>query len=199
MTSHIDNSSPGELTVRPAQPGDLAQVATLHGQQFAGRFLGSLSPGLLKAYYACLLDTQARFLLAWHKDQLAGLALGGLSPQLARARQMFLRRHCLRLGWHILLRPRLWRQVYTRLVPSGPAPQGPPYRLLSLAVAPAKMGDGTAARLLAAFERGLPAPSYGCSVRADNPRALAFYLAQGFADLGQAGGSIYLAKRLERN
>ncbi len=176
---------------------DLGAVAELHRRAFAGRFLGSLPPALLRAYYACLLAAGARLLVARRGETMAGFALGGPAPLLAAARRRFMHRHALGLALALAGRPRLWARTARRLLARpGAVPPGPGYRLLSLAVQPGEMGGPAAALLLAAFEAGLPARQYGCSVRADNPRALAFYRRMGFTELGRAGGSVYLARSL---
>lgn len=178
---------------------DLAAVAGLHCIAFAGRFLGSLPPGLLRAYYACLLAAGARLVVARRGEALAGFALGGPAGALAAARRRFVSRHGWALALSVALRPRLWARALRRLrARPGAAPAGPEYRLLSLAVAPAEMGGPAAAALLAGFEAGLPARAYGCSVRADNPRALAFYRRAGFVELGREGGSVQLARSLRK-
>jgi ribosomal protein S18 acetylase RimI-like enzyme len=196
------------MTIRPVEPRDLLEIATIHKAQFRTHFLGQFSLHLISAYYGSFLH-RSIFLLEESGNKVNGFVLGDGLEELRQCVTSFFKNHWRWCLWDTLLRPRLWiespRRALRQLVPSRPAEKRPPkspeetlFRLLSIAVSEKAMGTGVAAALIRAFEEKIEhfADTYDLSVGKTNGRAIRFYEKAGFEIIQDNSSYLVLRKKL---
>lgn len=178
--------------IRPMERADLPQVVKVHRMAFRGFFLDRMGPAFLRAYYAAVLDYPGSMALVLEREgKIHGFAVGFMDPdgfyRHFRARRIrllpaialgLLRRPWL-LGDVLGNRNRVETSADMRK-PSGTA------ELSSIGVA--AKGDGSGARLLRAFCKGMF--DQGASQillttdEADNEAVHRFYRKHGFQAIG---------------
>jgi ribosomal protein S18 acetylase RimI-like enzyme len=81
QTTDESRSNAVDVTVRRAEPADLASVARVHVAAFQGFFLAELGERFLTAYYRTVLDYSAGvFLVAEREGRVVGFIAGFLRP-----------------------------------------------------------------------------------------------------------------------
>jgi glycosyltransferase involved in cell wall biosynthesis/ribosomal protein S18 acetylase RimI-like enzyme len=186
----------GLLVVRPARAGDAAAMARLHAVGLPEAFLPQLGQRFLSRLYRALAaDPAAVALVAEDASGVVGMATGVVSVR------GFYRRFALRHGLAaaVAAAPRLARPATLRRLretasypssASAPAPGAPlpDAELLSIAVAPARRGDGVGKALAEGIVQGLTAlgaTDIKVVVAAANQAANRFYAKVGFHLSGQ--------------
>jgi glycosyltransferase involved in cell wall biosynthesis/ribosomal protein S18 acetylase RimI-like enzyme len=180
------DSSPEQLLVEGAMPGDISAVARLHERMITTGFLSSLGARFLRVLYNAILKDPASALYVVRDSETVMGFISGTTDTGAFYRR-FAFRHLLPAAWAlmpVLLRASVWKRIYESFrYGGGGSPV--PAELLSMAVAPAArrrgLGRCLVETLLEWVERGGLA-SVKVVVGADNETAVAFYRDCGFGD-----------------
>ena len=190
------------LCIRKALPSDIAQIASLHKQQFKDHFLGRYSESLIQKYYKPFLEA-CIFLVSECDGKLKGFIMGGSSSNLNAAKRTFLSCNKLRYIFETLLNPtvyvmalkplKLIKELQSSDIADNNIPQ---LRLLSIAVAEDVKGSGLASKLLMEFEKHIQAEEYGLSVHTNNIPAIKFYIKNGFTKTHDSAETTYFSKNL---
>jgi ribosomal protein S18 acetylase RimI-like enzyme/ubiquinone/menaquinone biosynthesis C-methylase UbiE len=205
-----------DARVAPMSSHDVDAVVCLHQQVFPEYFLSSLGCRFLRHYYAEFLGRDDAFGFVANVDgRTVGFVVGVLDAA-AFYRRFYKRRFAsllLILGSGVIRSARLRLQVLKRLrhvrfaMGSLVGEQAgalvfqniseTPTRLLALGVAPDARGHGVAEMLideLNAVLNRVGATTVGLSVRAENLRAIAFYLRTGWVREQVGGSSLYFIR-----
>jgi len=198
----VHASAPGALTVRGLTRADLPHVAEIHLAAFPDSSMTSLGWEAVRRHYRWLLEGphEQVALGAFAGDTLAGYSFGGIFHG---ALTGFLRANAGFLAWRVLTRPWLAANPMFRdniglalrlLRPkraSAPKPTTPPmYGILSIAVDPARHGQGVGQALMrenlaAARARGFA--RMVLTVAPTNTQAIRFYEHDGWQELREDG------------
>jgi ribosomal protein S18 acetylase RimI-like enzyme len=190
VTSAARGQAADDLVVRNLRLEDLAEVATIHRAAFPASLITRLGPGAVRRYYVWQLsgphDVVA--LGAYREGRCLGFCFGGV---FRGATSGFLRRHRLYLAACLARRPwllmelpilaRVRRGLHVmspEFERSSPAPSGPSFGILAIAVDPRVRGTGVGRLLMerseaVAVERGFP--QMNLSVSPENTHAVSFY------------------------
>jgi ribosomal protein S18 acetylase RimI-like enzyme len=195
-----------EITIAQARAmaaRDIDAVVALHQIAFPDYFLSLMGKGFLRQYYSEFVsgDTVRGFVVSGADERIVGFAVGVFDSdafyrQLYRHRFLGLSRAALIALFH--RGAPLWRQLLTRVPhirralaslagprtrPARTQEMGPATRLLAIAVSPDSRGQGVADALvqkLCMALRDVGALTIGLSVKAENGRAIRFYLRTGW-------------------
>jgi len=190
----------GNFEIQPTLPSDLESIAALHKAQFSDHLLGQFSVSLLVDFYGMFLGNSI-FLTARNSSDLLGFVLGGLNSQNVAIKGSFQKCRFWRILFESLFRPRVWVMAGPRILALPVRPSSPQslyeMRLLSIAVRNEAKGSGVASGLVSGFENSiLGYQKYGLSVLAENSRALAFYIKQGYVEEMRNGKSVFFWKSI---
>ncbi len=175
--------------IRKMRPADVNSVARIHLCSFEGFFLTFMGRLFLREFYrSTLLDKTGIALISTQADEISGFAVGTMEPH------SFYRRIILN-NWHhflaasiipILKEPRTLIHITRRLLTSVQSSYiENEALLLSIAVHPAKQGQGIGKQLLKSFSaeakfRGATSISLTTD-RLNNDMTNQFYIRSGFS------------------
>jgi len=194
-----DDRAPGAeatFTVRAPGTGDLAEIARLFVEAFAGHPIAVLSPRLRNRFIAAHI---AEGLALVACDDATGCAIGftiaGRRTDLDRARRTFIYANVVQLAYHAMLpkgRGLRAGRGKSRSQHSSPRTE---YELRYIAVTSMARGRGVGSALLEALEAGaLGNRPYYAWVHTERPAALQFYSQHGFGEEYQVDGHLRLLK-----
>jgi GNAT superfamily N-acetyltransferase len=189
--------------IRRIRASDASQLAALHLATLRTQFTGLAGQNLLACYYRALTSGSGGVGYAKIEDDggIAGFVCGIWDA--AAVRRVLLHSQWWRLlGWGclcVLFRPRILSDLWQRLIrgrthdPSAPTdtPCRSGYELRPIAVRGESQGKGIARELLTTLLKDAEARGHGSVyllTEVDNGRANAFYVKNGFALVGTAGG-----------
>lgn len=191
------------ISIREAQPSDVAALAALHVESFQGFFLSRLGARFVAELYSGFVESpDAICVVACQNADVVGIAAGPIDPPVFFRRLLFRRGYRFAFAALPVLARHPWeigRRLLGALLYRGEAP--PRYDcaalLSTICVHPSSRGTGVARELLDRFcavaAAGGAKYAYLTTDRDDNQSVNAFYVRAGFsvtAEVGRSGGRI---------
>lgn len=207
-----------ETHISPMQRADTPAVARAHAAAFPDYFLTHLGDGFLQLFYAEFVDNPAHpGFVAKVDGRVVGFVVGTLQPEALYkdfyrrnfvrligivaervATDAYVRHHISARMQHVLLAARSYVLRNDAPAQASGEDHGGAH-LLSIGLLPDARGLGIGEGLMSVFERRVQADGAHkvlLSVRADNPRAIAFYQKCGWRKERMSEASIVFAKDL---
>jgi ribosomal protein S18 acetylase RimI-like enzyme len=179
-------------------------IGQIHKSAYSKRhFTSTFSRKKLAEYNEGLIANSDISLVAQLHDRTVGFAIAG--RHVSKGVKEFTQQNRAYLIGRLVRHPRFMVAkviAFLRSKMSKPTPSSAKSRLLSIATDPVVQSRGVGAKLLEELENLLRESgegSYGLSVRKNNDRAVAFYVAHGFVVEKAYLGSIYLSKNIRRD
>lgn len=192
-----DGADLAQATCFVRTPGarDLAEIAGLFVDAFAGHPVAGLSPRLRHRFIAAHVAEGLALVASDAAGHVIGFTIAGRRADLDRARRNFIYGNIVHLAYHALLpkgRALRVKRSAARCEHSSPCTE---YELRYIAVSPFARGRGVGTALLRTLEAGaLGNRPYYAWVLAERPAALRFYYRHGFGQEFQAGAHLRLVK-----
>lgn len=178
---------------------NIAEIASIHKQIFGNHFLGLLPRKLIARYYQCFLNEKENIFLVCknENEEVCGFVLGCHTATITFCRNIFIKRNFLRLGFAMLVTPKIWKMIFSRLKRQQLDVRECAFSLLSIGIREDMKRHGIGTQLIKDFEAAINKdkyPQYGLSVQKTNISAIQFYLKCGFVQDFETANLLFFRK-----